>query len=87
MPRHEPRVRPGGFGPLDHVDAYVDDLGQVFFPGDEGYVEPESAQAEDTSEADPADTPLEKEGANVDPTAGGVSDAPSPLEAASRIDD
>ncbi len=87
MARHKPRVRPGGFGPLDHVDAYVDDSGTVFFPGDEGYVEPESISSQEEPQADPADTSLEKEGASVEPSAGGPSDAPSPLEAASRIDD
>ncbi len=63
MAYHQTRVRPGGNGPLDHVEAYIDDAGDVHYPGDAGYVEPTSeteggitASSEETA-ASAADVP------------------------------
>ena len=60
MPSYRTVVRPGGTGPLDQVEAYIDDSGAVHLPGEEGYVE---RPAEGTGEVYPpepeAKSPLE----------------------------
>lgn len=48
MAHHEQRLMPGdpAEGPLGTVNVYVDDEGNAFYPGQEGYVEPEAGNAE-----------------------------------------
>jgi hypothetical protein len=48
MAHHEQRLAPGDptEGPLNTVNVYVDDEGNVFYPGQDGYVEPEPGNAE-----------------------------------------
>ncbi len=83
MAHYETKVDPNGSGPLDQVEAYVDDEGVVYFPGDEGYVE-KAAEPEEGSGA--PEEGGEVEGATVDPTAS-HGDAKTPLEIASEIDE
>ena len=52
-------VRPGGTGPLDQIDAYVDDSGKVHHPGEEGYVERPASEGEVEPANAEADTPLD----------------------------
>jgi hypothetical protein len=48
MSKHELRVNRGDplEGPLGYVLVYIDDNGKSFFPGDDGYVEPEAGSRE-----------------------------------------
>lgn len=48
MAHHEQRLAPGDptEGPLNTINVYVDDEGNAFYPGQDGYVEPEPGNAE-----------------------------------------